>query len=68
MKRLWICLLALLMLAGCGSGDIAATTVYQTDDPPRAALTKCTKLGREVWMAKCGTKHLKGGRVVVLSL
>ena len=39
MKRLWICLLALLMLAGCGSGDIAATTVYQTDDPPRAALT-----------------------------
>lgn len=40
MKRLWICLLALLVLAGCGDpGDVAVTTVYETDDPPRATLT-----------------------------
>ena len=40
MKRIWICLLALLVLAGCGDpGDVAVTTVYETDDPPRATLT-----------------------------
>ena len=40
MKRLWICLLAFALLTGCGdSGDIAVTTVYETDDPPRTALT-----------------------------
>ena len=34
MKRLWICLLAFALLTGCGdSGDIAVTTVYETDDP-----------------------------------
>ena len=40
MKRLWICLLAFALLTGCGdSGDIAVTTVYETDDPTRTALT-----------------------------
>ena len=40
MKQIWICLLALLVLAGCGDpGDVAVTTVYETDDPPRATLT-----------------------------
>ena len=40
MKRLWLCLLAFALLVGCGdSGDIAVTTVYETDDPPRTALT-----------------------------
>lgn len=40
MKRIWICLLALLVLAGCGDpGDVAVTTIYETDDPPRATLT-----------------------------
>ena len=39
MKRLWICLLAFALLTGCGdSGDIAVTTVYETDDPPRFPL------------------------------
>ena len=40
MKRLLICLLAFALLAGCGdSSDIAVTTVYETDDPPRTTLT-----------------------------